>query len=189
MFINSLIPIIEEEVDKTEKIIQERIQTSKKLIIINTEIEEYLMLETKLINYIMTLSFGDNGLSNTNQNQIRTYNNYDKKKAIKILRKKLNEKFIDSDATRKEYLFILNSIFYTDIMKQFDPEDSIIAIGRSCNDEVKQSFIFYEKICKAELDKIDNLLLQRFNDELKKTYNNVKINKLPILLCLICMNY
>ena len=179
MFINSLIPIIEEEIDKTEKIIQERIQTSKKLIKINTEIEEYLMLETKLINYIMTLSFGDNGLSNANQNQIRTYNNYDKKKAIHILRKKLNEKFIDSDATRKEYLFILNSIFYTDIMKQFDPEDSIIAIGRSCNDEVKQSFIFYEKICKAELDKIDNLLLQRFNDELKKTYNNVKINKLP----------
>ena len=179
MFVNSLIPIIEEEIDKTEKIIQERIQTSKKLIKISTELEEYLMLETKLINYIMTLSFGGNGLSNLNHNQIRSYNNYDKKKAIKILRKKLNEKFIELDTTRKEYLYILNSIFYKDIMKEFDPEDSIIAIGRSCNDEEKQSFIFYEKICKTELNKIDNLLLQKFNNELKKSNNNIKINKLP----------
>ena len=111
MFVNTLIPIIDQELEKTEKIIKERIQKSKKLIKINTELEEYLMLETKLSNYIMTLGFAVNGQSNLNQNQIRTYNNYDKKKALKILRKKLNDKFIEYDTTRKEYIYILNSVF------------------------------------------------------------------------------
>ena len=179
MLVNSIIPIIEEEIEKTEKIIYERIQTSKKLIKINTELEEYLMLETKLINYIMTLSFGGNGQSNLDQNQIQTYNNYDKKKALKALRKKLNEKFIELDTTRAEYLYLLNSIFYTEIIKQFDPEDSIISIGRTCNEEEKQSFIFYEKICKAELNKMDNLLLQKFNNEIRKSNSNIKVNKIP----------
>ena len=183
MFANSLISIIEEEIEKTEKIISERIQTSKKLIKINTELEEYLMLETKLINYIMSLSFGGNGQSNLNQNQnqnqIRTYNNYDKKKALKMLRKKLNEKFIELDNTRTEYLYLFNFIFYTEVIKQFDPEDSIILIGKNCNEEEKQSFIFYEKICKVELQKIDNLLIQKFNNELNKTNEYIKINKMP----------
>jgi hypothetical protein len=179
MLANSLISIIEEEIEKTEKIISERIQTSKKLIKISTELEEYLMLETKLINYIMSLSFGGNGKSNLNPNQIRTYNNYDKKKALKMLRKKLNEKFIELDNSRADYLYLINSIFYTEIMKQFDPEDSIILIGKNCNEEEKQSFIFYEKICKVELKKIDDLLIQKLNNELKKTNEYIKVNKIP----------
>ena len=179
MFVNTLIPIIDQELEKTEKIIKERIQKSKKLIKINTELEEYLMLETKLSNYIMTLGFAVNGQSNLNQNQIRTYNNYDKKKALKILRKKLNDKFIEYDTTRKEYIYILNSVFYTDVMKQFDPEDSIILVGKNCKEEERRNFIFYEKVCKEELNKIDNLLLQKYNLEMKKLNENIKINKLP----------
>ena len=180
MLSNSLIRIIEEEIQKTEKIILERIQISQKLIKINTEIEEYLMLETKIVNYIMTLSFGGNGKSNLNE--IRAYNNYDKKKYLKLLRKKLKEKFIELDDSRMEYLYILDSLFYMEIMKKFDPEDSIITLGKNCNEEEKQIFSFYEKICKMEIDKTDKLLLDKFNVELQKINGNIKLNKLPDFL-------
>ena len=179
MNINSLIPIIEQEIEKTENLIKEEIQSSKKLDKVKIELEEYLMLEIRLEDYLMTLSIGGNGQSNINQNQIRTYNNYDKKRALKIIRKKINEKFIDKDRTRKEYIHILNNIFYNDIIRNFNPENSIKIQGQNCNQEVKQSFIFYEKICKIEIDKIDNLLVEKFNIELKKKNKDIKIKKLP----------
>ena len=179
MNINSLIPIIDKEIEKTENLIKEEIQSSKKLDKVKIELEEYLMLEIRLEDYLMTLSIGGNGQSNINQNQIRTYNNYDKKRALKIIRKKINEKFIDKDRTRKEYIHILNNIFYNDIIRNFNPENSIKIQGQKCNQEVKQSFIFYEKICKIEIDKIDNLLVEKFNIELKKKNKDIKIKKLP----------
>ena len=179
MAFNSLVPIIEEEIQKTEKRITERIQTSKKLIKINTELEEYLMLETKLVNYIISLSFSENGKSNLNQNQIRINSIYDKKNSLKIIRKKLNEKFIKFDNSRAEYLYILNSIFYKEVVKEFDPVDTIISLGKNCKELDNQSFVFYDKICKIELNKVDNILLNKFNEELKKTNKDIKINKIP----------
>ena len=179
MISNSLIGIIEEETQKTEKIIIERIQSSKKLIKINIELEEYLMLENKLINYIMTLSFGGNGKSNIDQ--IRTYNNYDKKKFLKLLRKKLKEKF-ELDESRIKYLYILDILFYNEIIRKFDPEDSIIYIGKNCNEVEKQNFNFYEKICKVEINKLDKLLIEKFNKELQKRSENIKLNNLPNFL-------
>ena len=164
---NSLIQTIDEEIEKTERIISENLETSNKSITIKEELEEYLMLETRLMNYIMTLNIGGNGQSavnqNQNQNQIRAYNNYDKKKAKKTIRKKLNDKFIEKDKKRAEYLYILNSIFYNQVIKKFNPDELIISQGQNCNEDVKRSFIFYDKICKYELDKIDKLLLQKFN--------------------------
>ena len=106
MNINSLIPIIEQEIEKTENLIKEEIQSSKKLDKVKVELEEYLMLEIRLEDYLMTLSIGGNGQSNINQNQIRTYNNYDKKRALKIIRKKINEKFIDKIAQEKTIFII-----------------------------------------------------------------------------------
>ena len=167
MSTNSLIQTIDEEIEKTERIINENLENSSKSITIKEDLEEYLMLETRLMNYIMTLNIGGNGQSslkqNPNQNQIRAYNNYDKKKAKKIIRKKLNEKFIEKDKKRSEYLYILNSLFYNQVIKEFNPDELIMSQGLNCNEDVKRSFIFYDKICKFELDKIDKLLLQKFN--------------------------
>ena len=178
---NTLISIIEEEIEKTEKRIKERIK-SKKQVKIKIELEEYLMLETKLINYIMSLGFGENGKVKLNQNQIRAYNNYDKKNSLKILRKNLNEKFIRFDGLRREYLYTIDSIFYTQVINQIDPEDTIISLGNNINDEEKQSFIFYYKLCKEELNKVDNLIIEKFNNELRKINEDIKIKKLPDFL-------
>ena len=185
MSTNSLIQTIDEEIEKTERIINENLENSSKSITIKEDLEEYLMLETRLMNYIMTLNIGGNGQSslkqNPNQNQIRAYNNYDKKKAKKIIRKKLNEKFIEKDKKRSEYLYILNSLFYNQVIKEFNPDELIMSQGLNCNEDVKRSFIFYDKICKFELDKIDKLLLQKFNDEIQKNNKDskIKINKFP----------
>ena len=181
MSTNSLVQTIDEEIEKTERIISENIETSNQSITFKEELEEYLMLETRLMNYIMTLSIGGNGQSTLNQNQIRSYNNYDQKKAKKTIRKKLNEKFIEKDKKRAEYLYILNSIFYNQVIKEFNPDEVIMSESQNCNEDVKRSFIFYDKICKFELDKIDKLLLQIFNDEIQKNNKDskIKINKFP----------
>ena len=185
MSTNSLIQTIDEEIEKTERIISENLETSNKSITIKEEIEEYLMLETRLMNYIMTLNIGGNGQSalnqNQDQNQIRAYNNYDKKKAKKTIRKKLYEKFIEKDKKRAEYLYLLNFIFYNQVIKEFNPDELIMSQSQNCNEDVKRSFIFYDKICKFELDKIDKLLLQKFNDEIQKNIKDskIKINKFP----------
>ena len=113
------------------------------------------MLETKLVNYIISLSFSENGKPNLNQHQIRINNIYDKKNSLKIIRKKLNEKFIKFDNSRAEYLYILNSIFYKEVVKEFDPVDTIITLGKNCKELDNQSFVFYDKICKIELKKFD----------------------------------
>jgi hypothetical protein len=176
---SSLIPIIEEEIEKTEKRITERVQASKRAIKIRIDIEEYLMLEAKLINYIITLGFGENGKVNINHNQIRPYNNYDKNNSLKILRKNLNEKFIKFDNTRSDYLSILNRIFYTEAVKQFNPEETINSLGNNYNIDEKRTLSFYEKICNEELKNFDDLLLQKFNKELKKNSEDIKIDKLP----------
>ena len=176
---SSLIPIIDEEIEKTEKRIIERIQASKKLIKIKIDLEEYLILEQKLINYIISLGCGENGKVSLNHNQIRPYNNYDKKNSLKLLRKNLNEKFIKFDNTRSEYLYILNSIFYTDIIKEYDPKEAIISMGNNSNMEESKTFSFYEKICKEELKNVDDILLEKFNNELKKKNEDIKINNLP----------
>ena len=178
---NTLISIIEEEIEKTEKRIKERIK-SKKQVKIKIELEEYLMLETKLINYIMSLGFGENGKVKLNQNQRRAYNNYDKKNSLKILRKNLNEKFIMFDDLRREYLYTIDSIFYTQVVNQIDPEDTIISLGSNSNDEEKKSFIFYYKLCKEELNKVDNIIIEKFNNELRKINEDIKIKKLPDFL-------
>ena len=179
---NTFASIFEEDIKKTEKRIKERIQYSKKPIKIEIDLEEYLILETKLINYIMTLGFGENGKVNLNQNQIREYNNYDKKNSLKILRKNLNEKFIMFDDTRAEYLYLINSIFYTQVINQIDLDDTIISLGNNSNVEENQNFIFYYKLCKEELNKVDNLILEKLNNILRKINEDIKVNKLPDFL-------
>ena len=90
---SSLISRIDQEIEKVEKIIKERISTSNTKNNMNNKIiidlEEYFAIQSTLEFYISSLYIQSNGQNNNIENNI-----YSKKKSLKILQKKLYSKFI-----------------------------------------------------------------------------------------------
>ena len=100
-----------------------------------------------------------------------------RKKAFKVLRKILLEKFIHFDIKRKEFLHKLNQLYYKDnILKNLNPNEVIKNSGNNKSLEEKQNINFYNSICNIFIQKIDNIIIDKF---LNNSLNANKIKKIP----------
>ena len=188
MSLSLLISKIEKETDKIEKTISEKINTSNNTSKIYIILDEYTSLESSLENYIYS-NIGDNGqinISNNNitddgmfqqSNQLEYNNIYNKKKALKILRKILLDKFIDNDKKRIEFLHKINQIIYLDgLAKNINPKDIIKNLGQNKSLEENQNIKFYNNICNIFIQNNDAMLINK----LISTNNTTKrIKKIP----------
>jgi hypothetical protein len=185
MSLSLLISTIEKEVDKTEKKINEIIAKSNNISKIYIDIEEYALLESSLEFYISS-NIGGNGQININDNinniyqesnQLEYNNIYNNKKALKILRKHLLDKFILNDKKRISFLHKLNQIIYLDgLADNINPKEKIINLGKNKSLEENQNINFYNTICNIFIQNNDSILIDKLiiND-----INAKKINKIP----------
>ena len=188
MFLSLLISKIEKEIDKTEKTITEKINNSDSTSKIYIILEEYTSLESSLENYIFS-NIGGNGqinISNNNiteegifqqSNQLEYNNIYNKKKALKILRKILLDKFIDYDKKRIEFIHKINQIIYLDgLAKNINPKDIIKNLGQNKSLEENQNIKFYNKICNIFIQNNDAMLINKL---ISINNSTKRIKKIP----------
>ena len=186
MSLSLLISTIEKEVDKTEKKIAEITKKTNSTSKIYIDIEEYAILESSLEFYIST-NIGGNGQLNINinnnnnlnqkSNQLEYNNIYNNKKALKILRKNLLDKFILNDKKRIVFLHKINQIIYLDgLANNINPKENIINFGKNKTLEENQNIKFYNTICNIFFQNNDAMLI----DKLINNDNNAKkIKKIP----------
>ena len=178
MYSNSLIKIIEDEVEKTENNIKSKLSNNKSLIKINIDLEEYILLENKLIYYIKSLnSSKDKQNYNIPPEILQNHYIYKQKNSLRTLRIILYNKFTNNDENRLKYIYEIDLILYKIILPDFNCDDSILNLSKNCTLEEKQSISFFENISKIELSKAKNLLILELNKKL--SLNNIKINILP----------
>jgi hypothetical protein len=176
---SSLISRIDQEVERVEKIIKERISTSNTKNNMNNKIiidlEEYFAIQSTLEFYISSLYIQSNGQNNNIENNI-----YSKKKSLKILQKKLYSKFISKDIKRTKFIHELNKLYFASIKNYSENIKEIISnSGKNNTLEENQNILFYNNICNIILKNIDNDII----NNLSNIYiNNIK--KIPeFLIC------
>ena len=183
MSLSLLISTIEKEVDKTEKKIIEITTKSNSILKIYIDIEEYAILESSLEFYISS-NIGGNGQININDNNLYQesnqleYNNiYNNKKATKILRKNLLDKFILNDKKRINFLHKINQIIYLDgLIDRIYPKQEIINLGKNKTLEENQNIKFYNTVCDIFIQNNDVILIDKLINE---DFNAKKIKKIP----------
>ena len=186
MSISSLISTIEKQVEKTEKIISEKISNLNKNIKIYIDLNEYSSLESSLEVYILTNisnNSNDNGQININSNNVGQdsnyfeYNIYIKKKKLKILRKILLDKFLKYDTKRNEFFHKLNQIIYGDILSQnINLKENIKNFGKNKPLVENQNIKFYENICNIFIKNNENIIINKL---INNDINAKKLKKIP----------
>ena len=192
MSVTLLLSTIEKEIEKTEKIIQEKITNLNQNMKIYIDLEEYSILETSLESYISSIENNNNpngqentNINNDNNNQINQedehFNIYKKKKYLKLLRKNLLNKFIQNDMKRYEFLHNLNHIIYIDIFSNnMNIREIIINSGKNKSLEENQDINFYKDIC-------DNIIQNNYNIIINKLIEkDINIKSIKIGIFIIC---
>ena len=186
MSLQSLISTIEKEVENTEKLISEKISKLTNNIKIYIDLNEYCSLESSLELYILSNisnNSNDNGqiiINNDNLdeniNQFE-YNIYNKKKAKKILRKNLMNKFIKCDKKRIEFIHKLNRIIYKDVLsKDINLKEIIKNLGKNKSLEENQNIKTYNDICNIFIQNNDNIIINKL---IESDINAKKLKKIP----------